>query len=87
MWFVYILKCSDDTLYTGITTDLERRLTEHNQTEKGAKYTRARRPVELIYSEKQPNRSDASKREYFIKKLSRVKKLKLTNGLSVNSQS
>ena len=79
MYFVYILACSDETLYTGITTNLERRLEEHNYSTKGAKYTRARRPVKLVYSEKLKNRSEASKREYTLKKLSRKKKLLLIN--------
>ena len=74
-YFVYILRCADDTLYTGITTDLERRVDEHNNSAKGAKYTRARRPVSLVYSEILENRSDASKREYFIKKMSRKEKI------------
>ena len=74
---VYILKCNDDTLYTGITTDITKRLEEHNNTLKGAKYTRARRPVSLVYSENSQDRSSASKREYEIKKLSRDKKLEL----------
>lgn len=78
LYFVYILKCADDTLYTGITTELERRIKEHNSSDKGAKYTRVRRPVRLVYSEKYPNRSAASKREYEIKKkMSRAEKLKL----------
>jgi len=78
MYYVYILKCADDTLYTGITTELVRRVDEHNGSEKGAKYTRVRRPVSLIYSEQHPDRSSASKREYEIKKkMSRAEKLKL----------
>jgi|TARA_B100001063_G_scaffold232613_1_gene247921 putative endonuclease len=76
-YFVYILKCSDGSLYTGITTDITKRLDEHNNSEKGAKYTKARRPVKLIYQESSENRSTASKREYAIKKLTRVKKLQL----------
>ncbi len=68
-WFVYILSCADHSLYTGITTDIERRLKEHNNSTKGAKYTRGRRPVTLAYSERCDNRSDASKREAAIKKL------------------
>jgi len=76
-YYVYILKCSDATLYTGITTDLSRRLKEHNSSKKGAKYTMLRRPVELLYSEEHEDRSSASKREYAIKKLSREKKLEL----------
>jgi len=78
-YFVYILKCSDNTLYTGITTDIERRVEEHNSSPKGAKYTKLRRPVSLVYSEESEDRSSASKREYAIKKLSRVKKLELIN--------
>jgi putative endonuclease len=72
-----MLKCSDDTLYTGITTDLKRRVDEHNNSSKGAKYTRIRRPIELVYSESFEDKSSASKREYEIKKLSRIKKLGL----------
>lgn len=78
-YFVYILRCNDDTLYTGITTNLTRRIEEHNNSDKGAKYTRLRRPVTLVYSEAQENRSTASKREYEIKKLKREKKLSLIN--------
>ena len=76
-YYVYILTCKDNTLYTGITKDLQKRINEHNSSEKGAKYTKARRPVILSYSEKAKNRSEASKREYAIKKLSRSNKLKL----------
>ena len=76
-YFVYILECSDGSLYTGITTDIDKRLIEHNTTSKGAKYTKARRPVKLLYEESSENRSTASKREYAIKKLTRVKKLEL----------
>ena len=76
-WWVYIVACSDGSLYTGITTDRERRIAEHNNSKKGAKYTRNRRPVDLVYSEMHPDRSTASKREYEIKKLSRAEKLKL----------
>ncbi|MEN8303247.1 MAG: GIY-YIG nuclease family protein [Campylobacterota bacterium] len=78
-YYVYILECSDKTLYTGIATDVERRLDEHNNSDKGAKYTKIRRPLKLVYSEKSENRSSASKREYEIKKLSREKKLELIN--------
>lgn len=80
MYFVYIVKCADNTFYTGISTELERRIEEHNGSDKGAKYTRVRRPVSLVYSEEYPDRSSASKREYEIKKkMSRVQKLKLIN--------
>ncbi len=77
-YFVYIVRCEDDTLYTGITTDLQRRLQEHNGPDKGAKYTRVRQPVTLVYHESHPDRSAASKREYAIKKrMSRAEKLSL----------
>ena len=78
-YFVYIVKCSDKSLYTGITTDISRRILEHNSSDKGAKYTSLRRPVELVYSEASENRSSASKREYEIKKMTKLKKLELIN--------
>ncbi len=70
MWHVYIVECHDGTYYTGITTDIERRIKEHNHSPVGARYTRSRRPVKLHYSENANNRSDALKRELQIKKLS-----------------
>lgn len=73
-WVCYLLKCADDTLYCGITNDLDKRLAAHNSGE-GAKYTRSRIPVELVFSEDCEDRSVASKREIKIKKLSRVAKL------------
>jgi len=76
-WFVYIVRCSDNTFYTGITTNLFKRVFEHNNTKKGAKYTSTRRPVELQYYEKVVSRSAAMKREHEIKKLSREKKKEL----------
>lgn len=76
LWTVYILKCSDDSLYTGITNNLERRTNEHNNGV-GAKYTKGRTPVEVVYTENCPNRSQASKRELEIKKLCRNDKLRL----------
>lgn len=76
---VYILECSDKTLYTGITVNVQKRLEEHNNSDKGAKYTKSRRPVKLLYSEASEDRSTASKREYEIKKLSRSKKIDLIN--------
>ena len=76
MWYIYIVECSDGTLYTAITTDINRRLLEHNSG-KCAKYTRTRRPVVLRASFEVKNRSEASKEEYRIKKLSRLEKLKL----------
>jgi len=75
MYYLYILKCSDKTLYTGITTDLKRRVGEHNTSKLGAKYTKARRPVKLAYFKKFKDRSGASKEEARIKKLSREKKI------------
>jgi len=87
MWFVYIVKCSDNTYYTGISTDVNQRIYEHNSLKKGAKYTKARRPVELVYEEVADNRSVASKREYLIKKLSRIEKIRLikTNPKTTNN--
>ena len=76
-YFVYVLKCNDSTLYTGITVNMKKRLKEHNESSKGAKYTRVRRPVELVYLEESTDRSSASKREYEIKKLTRKEKLEL----------
>lgn len=73
---VYIVRCSDDTLYTGYTTDVKRRVLEHNQ-QRGAKYTRGRTPVTLVYTEFHPSRSQALKREHEIKALSRLGKLAL----------
>jgi putative endonuclease len=73
-WFVYILKCADGTFYTGVTTDIERRLKEHNDSKLGAKYTRVRRPVCLVLSESYPNRSASQIREAAIKKLTREEK-------------
>ncbi len=73
-WFVYIVRCSDETLYTGVARDLEKRLRQHNHGKEGAKYTRARRPVELVYQEPAANRSLAQQREYRIKRLSAAQK-------------
>lgn len=71
------MQCADKSLYTGITIDLDRRVAEHNDSKLGAKYTRARQPVKLVYSKKYRNRSTASKAEAEIKKLSREEKLNL----------
>jgi putative endonuclease len=78
-WKVYMLRCVDKTLYTGVTTDLKRRINEHNTSTIGAKYTRNRRPVELVYFENCDDKVDAMKREYAIKQLSRKDKLKLVD--------
>ncbi|OPY01892.1 MAG: GIY-YIG nuclease superfamily protein [Syntrophorhabdus sp. PtaB.Bin047] len=75
--FVYILECSDRTLYCGWTNNLQKRLEEHSAGKAGAKYTRGRRPVRLVYREPCPTRSDALKREREIKRLSRTGKLLL----------
>lgn len=83
-WYVYLLRCADDTLYTGVTTDPQRRLREHNAGgPRGARYTRARRPVELIYSEPATNRAEACRREAAIKKLSREAKLAFLPSLAL----
>jgi len=79
MYFVYILRCNDNSLYTGITTNLCRRYYEHNFTNKSAKYTKTKRPVKLEYYEVQKTRSEATKRENEIKKLSKENKEKLIN--------
>jgi len=76
-WYIYIIRCKDRTLYTGITKDLERRVAAHNSDIGGAKYTRSRRPVELVYAESVASRSDALKRELQIKKMPRKKKFAL----------
>jgi putative endonuclease len=75
-WYVYILQCADGTLYTGITTDVNRRLNEHNSG-KGAKYTRTRLPVMIVAVTEAGSRSEASKEEYRIKQLTREQKMKL----------
>ena len=77
MYYLYIIQCADDTLYTGITVSLERRMQEHNSSKLGAKYTRARRPVKLLYFQKYRFRSTATKAELKIKRLSREEKLAL----------
>lgn len=77
-WFVYILQCQDDTLYTGITTDVDRRLSEHKDGT-ASKYTAARGVERLVYTESAADRSAASKREAAIKQLTRKKKLQLVS--------
>lgn len=78
MHYIYIVECSDKTLYTGYTNNLDNRIKVHNQG-KGAKYTRMRLPVKLVYFEEFDNKSDACKREYFIKQMSRKEKENLIN--------
>ncbi|MEY8427496.1 GIY-YIG nuclease family protein [Lachnospiraceae bacterium 46-15] len=77
MNYTYIVKCCDDTLYTGWTTDLDKRIEAHNSG-RGAKYTRSRRPVELVYFESFSTKQEAMHREWEIKQLSREEKLRLT---------
>ena len=79
MHYAYIVKCSDGTYYTGYTNDLEKRLLAHNAG-KGAKYTRNRLPVEMVYFEEYEDKSEAMKREYAIKRLTRKQKEKLISG-------
>lgn len=79
MYYVYILECRDKTLYTGITIDVERRLAEHNGSKLGAKYTKNRRPVKLVWAKKHKNRSSASKEESRIKKLTKIEKSELVS--------
>jgi putative endonuclease len=81
MYYVYMVECADKTLYTGITTDIARRVEEHNHSPKGARYTRSRRPVSLVYSEIFADRSSASKREYEIKKMNKRSKCKLIKNM------
>ena len=76
-WFLYVAQCSDGSLYTGVTTDVERRIREHNGSKRGAKYTRNRRPVKLVYSRVCKDRSEAQREEYKFKSLSRKEKLKI----------
>ena len=78
-WYVYIVQCSDNTYYTGITTDIKRRVKEHNSAKGGAKYTRPRKPVTLIYHEPHESRSTAASREYQIKQFTLKKKKLLIN--------
>jgi len=79
MWHIYILECKDKTLYTGVTTNLKRRVEEHNISSLGAKYTKGRRPVKLVYSRRRKDKARALKEECRIKKLSRDGKLKIIN--------
>ncbi len=83
-WHVYVLRCADNSLYTGVALDVYKRLDEHNGiTKNGAKYTHARRPVELVYQEPANSRSDACKREYVIRNLKKTQKEKL---IKINSK-
>ena len=81
-WYLYIVKCNDSTLYTGITTDIKRRIKDHN-TGYGAKYTRGRGPVQLVHIRQYKNRSDASKAEAKFKKFRRTKKLQIIDNFAL----
>jgi len=81
-WWMYVVECSDGSLYTGITTDIDRRILEHNYGSKGAKYTRSRRPVKLLIQIEKPDHSSALKSEYKLKQLSRKKKLEFIKNIN-----
>jgi len=81
-WKVYLVLCADGTYYCGVTTDLERRVREHNSSNKGSKYCRSRRPVKLMYSESHDDRSSAQKRECAVKRLTHNEKSQLIRGNS-----
>ncbi len=81
-WFLYVLRCDDGTLYTGVTTDIQRRLNEHNTSSRGAKYTKTRRPVKVVYWTGFKNRSAAQKAEYKFKQLTRKQKENIINEVS-----
>ena len=76
-WYVYMIKASDGSLYTGITTDVQRRFNEHCSPDKGARFFRGRKPLEVVYTETHPDRSSALQREAAIKRLSRGEKIEL----------
>lgn len=86
VWFVYFVRCADRSLYCGITTDVPRRVDEHNSSGKAAKYTRARRPVMLAWSEKQASRSAALKREWRLKRTQRKSKERLVREAGLHVQ-
>ena len=83
IWYVYMVRCSDGTLYTGVTNDLQKRIEAHNSGKDGARYTRSRRPVKLVYSEEAGTKSAAAKLEYKIKKMTREKKMKLVGNFKL----
>jgi len=86
IWWVYFLRCNDNSLYAGVTTDIHRRIDEHNNSKLGAKYTRARRPVSLAYLEEASNKSIACQREYQIRHLTKAKKELLVSKYSQTKQ-
>ena len=86
MNYTYILRCADDTLYTGWTNDLEKRIKMHNEG-RGAKYTKSRRPVELVYYETFDTKEEAQSREWHIKQLTKKEKLKLIQAFKITTRS
>lgn len=78
-WYLYVVQCSDGTLYTGVSTDIDRRVREHNGSKRGAKYTKTRRPVRLVWSKEFNNRSEAQSAEYNFKKLFHKQKWEIIN--------
>jgi predicted GIY-YIG superfamily endonuclease len=76
-WFFYVVRCADSSLYAGVSTDVQRRVREHNSGARGAKYTRSRRPVSLAHYERFNDKGDALRREYSFKQLTRAEKLKV----------
>ena len=82
-FYVYLLLCNDKSLYCGYTNNLDSRIYEHNNSPKGAKYTKARRPVTLVYFEEFDEKVNALKREFALKKLSRKQKIDLINGSKI----
>jgi len=85
-WNIYIVQCNDDTLYTGISCDVKRRIHEHNHLKCAARYTRVRRPVKLVYQEQTTSRSAAAQREYQIKKMKTTEKKALIKSWDGTSQ-
>lgn len=81
MYIVYILECADGTLYTGVTNDIEKRLLAHNSGVTGARYTRGRRPVTVVYTEECGSKGEALRREAAVKKLDRGQKMELIAGV------
>jgi putative endonuclease len=79
-WYVYLARCADNSLYCGITTDLKKREDDHNSPRGGAKYTRSRQPVGIVYYEKHVGKSEATKREHVVKKMTKAAKEKLVKG-------
>jgi len=82
-WFLYVLQCSDNTYYTGVTTDIKRRVHEHNTSKRGAKYTKTRRPVKIVYLSEYESRSSAQKSEYRFKQLTRKQKEEVINKVKI----